>query len=66
MINNDILRRLRYAVRVSDDRMVKVFALAGRELTAEHAGGLVRKEGDDGAVYCSDELLSAFLDGLII
>lgn len=66
MSNNDVLRRLRYALNLSDEHMVAIFALADRDLTTDQVCALMAKEGEEGAVECSDALLAGFLDGLIL
>lgn len=64
--NNDVLRRLRFALDFSDARMVAVFALGGVELSELRARALVGREGEQGAEECTEALLGAFLDGLIV
>lgn len=66
MTNNDILRRFRYALDISDASMIEIFSLAGHEIGKAELNNLLRKEEDAGYVECSDEIMSAFLDGLII
>lgn len=71
MTNNDILRRLRYALSINNDQMVEMFAKGN--LTVSHAqlhGWLMKEaaEGEEqeaGFVPCPDAALSQFLDGLI-
>ena len=64
--NNDILRRLRYALNETDKRMISIFALKGREMSQEELRAYMGKEDEQGAIDCPDELLALFLDGLII
>ncbi len=66
MNNNDVLRRLRYALKLSDARMVKIFALVGETLTETEARAITGREEEEDAVFCTDDRLSLFLDGLII
>jgi uncharacterized protein YehS (DUF1456 family) len=66
MRNNDILRRLRYALAETDARMVAIFALKGQELSTEQVCAFMGKEDEEGVVYCPDEMLAHFLDGLIL
>ena len=71
MTNNDILRRLRYALTISNDQMVEMFAKGN--LTVDHAqlhSWLLKEaaegeEQDPGFVPCPDAALSQFLDGFI-
>lgn len=66
MTNNDILRRLRYALRLNNARMTALFALGGHPLSETDLDLFLRKEDDPQSVDCPDVLLAAFLNGLII
>ncbi|WP_281647797.1 DUF1456 family protein [Parendozoicomonas sp. Alg238-R29] len=66
MIANDVLRRLRFALNLSDDEMIAIFKLAEHEIPAYHLYNLMRKEEEKGYVLCHDDVLARFLDGLII
>lgn len=66
MTKNDILRRFRYALDINDSTMIEIFALAGRKVRKIELNSLLKKEDDPGYVECCDEVMSAFLDGLII
>jgi uncharacterized protein YehS (DUF1456 family) len=65
MINNDILRRLRYTFDYSDGKMIKIFALADHEVSREQVCAWLKKEDDEGFVLCPDYNLANFLNGLI-
>lgn len=65
MTNNDILRRVRYALNIKDSAMVDIFKLADYEIDVKTVLNLMRKEEDQGYLECNDEILSCFLDGLI-
>lgn len=66
MNNNDILRRLRFALNLSDARLVSIFALGGFETDESTARNLMAREDEPGVAYCDGDILGAFLDGLII
>ena len=66
MNNNDILRRLRYALDLSDDKMIGIFARVGQVLSKDEVHSLLGKEDEEGTVICLDDLMAAFLDSLII
>lgn len=66
MINNDIIRRVRYALSISNADMVEIFKLAGHDFPEAEIPGILKKEKETGFVECSDTLLEHFLDGLII
>lgn len=63
---NDILRRLRYALNISNAEMSGIFKLAGYELSEFSILNFLKKEDEPGYVECSDRELEFFLDGLII
>ncbi|NHN36162.1 DUF1456 family protein [Pseudomaricurvus alcaniphilus] len=66
MDNNDILRRLRYALELNDNSMIQIFGLAGLPVTREQVSNWLKK--DDAADYeaCNDLQLATFLNGFII
>ncbi len=66
MTNNDVLRRVRYALRINDATMVDIFRLSGYEAEQSAITALLKKENDAGYVACSNEVLGFFLDGLIL
>jgi uncharacterized protein YehS (DUF1456 family) len=66
MTNNDILRRLRYALDIKDSTMIEIFKLSEYEITRSNLIDLLKKEEEEGYVDCSDEVMELFLDGLII
>ena len=66
MTNNDVLRRLRYAMDISDPAMIAIFALSGLDIEQSLLKGLLKKDDEEGWLDCSDALMSLFLDGLII
>lgn len=66
MTNNDMLRRLRYAMDIPDRKMLEIFALAGTEVSATDLIAMLKKEDDPDFLPLTDKLMTAFLDGLII
>jgi uncharacterized protein YehS (DUF1456 family) len=66
MTNNDILRRLRYALNLPDGLAVKIFALGGKEASPADLTLWMTKEEDPGYSPCRDEVLASFLDGFIV
>jgi uncharacterized protein YehS (DUF1456 family) len=65
MTNNDVFRRLRYALNINTPIMVEIFRLSGMKMGQSDITSLVKKEEEEGYRECSDEVLEAFLDGLI-
>ncbi len=66
MDNNTVLRSLRYALNINDNKMAAVFKEADYEIDASKVNSLLKKEIDEGFTECSDDILLKFLDGLII
>ena len=72
MTNNDILRRLRYALSISNDQMVDMFAKGNLTVTHAQLHGWLIKEAEEGEeqeagfAACPDSALSQFLDGFIL
>ncbi|MGR3177939.1 MAG: YehS family protein [Candidatus Anammoxibacter sp.] len=66
MTNNDILRRLRYALDIKDPTMIEIFKLSEYEISPDNLTAFLKKEEDKGYVECSHEVMGLFLDGLII
>ena len=44
MTHNDVLRRVRYALDLSDAQLLEVFSLGGEAVTLEEAQSWMRKE----------------------
>jgi uncharacterized protein YehS (DUF1456 family) len=65
MINNDILRRIRYTFDFSDSKMKDIFLLAESGVTREQITAWLKREDDDGYINCTDIQFATFLNGLI-
>lgn len=65
MINNDVLRRVRYIFDYSDVQMIEIFALADYPAATEDLHAWLRKDDDPKFVAISDIQFSLFLNGLI-
>lgn len=65
MTNNDLLRRLRYALNLNGVSMAEIFALAGHEIGPADALKFLKKDEEPGFVACDNRVMNAFLDGLI-
>jgi len=63
--NNDILRRFRYALDISNPKMLEAFLSAGHEIDQTELLALLKKEGEEGFMDCSNSLLEGFFDGFI-
>jgi uncharacterized protein YehS (DUF1456 family) len=65
MTNNDLLRRLRYALDLNAVSIAETCALAGHGIGPLEVLNLLKKEDEKGFVACDDSVMAAFLDGLI-
>lgn len=66
MINNDVLRRVRYALELKDQTMIDIFASSDAEISRDELLTLLKKDNEEGFVELNNKLLGQFLDGLII
>lgn len=66
MTNNDLLRRLRYALDLNGVTMTEIFGLAGYQIGPAEALKFLKKEEEQGFVACDDVVMGCFLDGLIV
>ena len=66
MNNNDALRRIRFALDISDEQMVELFKLGGHTVTVEQTLALMEHEKEETAEFCTDDVFRKFLNGLIV
>jgi len=66
MTNNDVLRRLRYALNITDNKVLEIFKLAGYEMARPELESIFKKEEEEGYAECADLVLDRFLEGLVI
>jgi uncharacterized protein YehS (DUF1456 family) len=66
MINNDVLRRVRYALDLKDQAMIEIFALSGVETSRDALRNLLKKNNEPNFVPLNNKLMEQFLDGLIV
>jgi uncharacterized protein YehS (DUF1456 family) len=66
MINNDILRRLRYALNINDAKIIELIDRAGAKATEEEITNWFKREDEAGFIEMTHAQLCRFLDGLII
>lgn len=64
--NNDILKKLRVALSLRDDDIIKILALVDFKITKGALGDLFRTEDHPNYVDAGDQILRNFLNGLII
>jgi uncharacterized protein YehS (DUF1456 family) len=66
MMNNDVLRSVRYMLDISDGKIVDITRLGGFEVSKTDVIAFMKKEEEEGYLDCSDEIMAHFLDGLVI
>lgn len=66
MVNNDVLRSLRYILNVSDAKMAEILRLTGCEVGEGDMVAFLKPEDDAGFRPCGDRLMAHFLDGLVV
>ena len=66
MINNDVLRRVRFTFDFNDDKMMAIFKLGGLAATREQISDWLKKDEDPAFKKCKDLEMAVFLNGLII
>ncbi|THB25914.1 MULTISPECIES: DUF1456 family protein [unclassified Providencia] len=65
MLNNYVLRSVRYMLDLSDAQMVKIVKLADLAVTKEEMVAWLKKDNEPEYVECNDNVMGHFLNGLI-
>ena len=66
MIHNDVLRSLRYMLDISDAKMAEITRINGFDVSDADIASYLKKDEEEGFVRCPDEVISHFLDGLVV
>lgn len=66
MTNNDILKKLRVALKLRDDDIVEILKLVDFRISKSELGAFFRREDHPKYVECGDQILRNFLNGLVI
>ena len=66
MLNNDVLRSLRYTLNANDAKMAEIAQLTGCEIPETEMTAYLKKEDEAGYKPCGDRIMAYFLDGLVI
>lgn len=64
--NNDILKKLRVALELKDDDVIKILKLVDFDITKSEISALYRNPDHQNFKPCGDQLLRNFLNGLVI
>lgn len=65
MINNDVLRSIRYILNISEFKLVEIVKLGGGEVTQAAMNAYLKHEDEPGFEECDQRTMSQFLNGLI-
>ena len=66
LTNNDILKKLRVALKMRDDDIVEVLGLVDFRISKGEVGNFCRNEEHPKFVKLKDQVLRNFLNGLVI
>jgi len=64
--NNQILWKIRIALKLKDTDIIEILKLADFEISKSELSALFRREDHENYKECGDQILRRFLDGLII
>jgi uncharacterized protein YehS (DUF1456 family) len=64
--NNDILKKLRVALQLRDDDVIRILKLSDYDITKSELNALYRDKDHPNFKPCGDQILRNFLNGLII
>lgn len=66
MTHNDVLRSIRYLLKIRDAALADIVRLGGGEVSSAQVVAFLKKEDDEGYQACGDEVMARFLNGLVI
>lgn len=66
LTNNDILKKIRVALKLRDDDIVEILSLVDFKISKSELGAFFRKEDHPKYMPVQDQILRNFLNGLII
>ena len=66
MSNNDILKKLRVALQLRNDDILKILELVDFKVSKSELGALFRNDDHPHFKKCGDQFLRNFLNGLVI
>ena len=66
MMNNDILRNVRYMLDLPDAKLATITALAGLSVPQADFDAYLKKDDEAGYRDCPDKVMAHFLDGLVM
>ncbi len=65
MLNNDVIRSVRYMLNISEFKLVEIVQLGAGEVTQARMNAYMKREDEPGFEECPQNLMARFLNGLI-
>lgn len=65
MINNDVIRSVRYMLNISEFKLVEIVQLGGGDITQAQMNAFIKREDEPGFEECPQNVMARFLNGLI-
>ena len=66
MSNNDIMKKLRVALKLNDQEIVEILKVVDFSITKAELGAIFRNKEHENFKPCGDQILRNFLNGLIL
>ena len=66
MINNDVLRSVRFMLKIDDARLAAIIKMGGAEISRVQVTDFLKRDDEPGYVECDSRVMAHFLDGLIL
>lgn len=66
LTNNDIFKKLRVALKLRDDEIMKICELVDFQVSKSELGAIFRNPDHPKFMECGDQFLRNFLNGLVI
>lgn len=66
MINNDVMRSVRFMLKLDDARIAALIKLGGLEISRPQVTDFLKRDDEPGYELCENTVMAHFLDGLII
>lgn len=66
MSNNDILKKLRVALKLRNEDIIHILSLVNFQISKAELGEMFRADDHPKFVKCGDQILRNFLNGLVI
>jgi len=66
LTNNDIIKKLRVALKLRDDDIIQILKLVDYEIGKSELGAFFRAEDHEKYMPLQDQILRNFLNGLVI